>query len=397
MRTKNVIMSLAAAMAVAAVAHAVGAARADATNVAVAGAQEDGKAKVPNEEKQWAWLGFERPEGVNPIFSPDAGITFQCPMRHKKVAWEAGATFNPAATVYKGKVVVLFRAEDALSEGIGSRTSRLGYASSADGLHFIKEAKPVFYPDPADNQIANENPGGCEDPRVAQTEDGLYVLLYTQWNRKKAQLAVATSRNLKKWKKYGPVFAKAKVKDIGSMKYTKSASLVTKLKDGKLVIARINGKYWMYWGEYFVNLASSDDLIHWQPVTDANGNVLKIMTPRKGYFDSMLTECGPPAIVTDKGILLFYNGKNSPSSGDKRYGGGAYCAGEALFSLDDMTRLVDRLDNPFFYPEADFEKSGQYKAGTVFIEGLVPFKGKWFLYYGCADSHVGVAVKAGKQ
>jgi predicted GH43/DUF377 family glycosyl hydrolase len=30
--------------------------------------------------------------------------------------------------------------------------------------------------------------------------------------------------------------------------------------------------------------------------------------------------------------------------------------------------------------------------GTVFIEGLVLFKGKWFLYYGCADSKVGVAV-----
>ena len=41
---------------------------------------------------------------------------------------------------------------------------------------------------------------------------------------------------------------------------------------------------------------------------------------------------------------------------------------------------------------ADFEKSGQYVDGTVFIEGLVFFKGKWYLYYGCADSMVGVAV-----
>lgn len=349
--------------------------------------------KVPNEQKPWAWLGFERPAGVNPLFSPDDKSTFRCPMRGKKVAWEAGATFNPAATIYNGKVVVLYRAEDALSEGIGTRTSRLGYASSADGIHFKKEKRPVFYPNPADSQIENENPGGCEDPRVAQTEDGLYVLMYTEWNRKRAQLAVATSRDLKKWTKYGPVFADAKVNDIENMKYTKSASIVTKMKDGKQVIARINGKYWMYWGESFVNLASSDDLIHWQPATDANGRILKIMTPRKGYFDSMLTECGPPAIVTDKGIILFYNGKNSPSNGDKAYGGGAYCAGQALFSLTNMTQLVDRLDHPFFYPEADFEKSGQYAAGTVFIEGLVPFNGKWFLYYGCADSHVGVAVK----
>lgn len=40
---------------------------------------------------------------------------------------------------------------------------------------------------------------GCEDPRVAVTEDGLYVMLYTQWNRKQARLAVATSRDLQIW------------------------------------------------------------------------------------------------------------------------------------------------------------------------------------------------------
>lgn len=39
-----------------------------------------------------------------------------------------------------------------------------------------------------------------------------------------------------------------------------------------------------------------------------------------------------------------------------------------------------------------FEKSGQYVNGTVFMEGLVFFKKKWFLYYGCADSRVSVAI-----
>jgi beta-1,2-mannosidase len=49
-----------------------------------------------------------------------------------------------------------------------------------------------------------------------------------------------------------------------------------------------------------------------------------------------------------------------------------------------------------FKPEMPFEKSGQYAAGTTFTEGLVRFKGKFFLYYGCADSVVGVAVSDGK-
>lgn len=65
----------------------------------------------------------------------------------------------------------------------------------------------------------------------------------------------------------------------------------------------------MYWGEKFVNLATSTDLVNWEPMLDENGEFLKVMTPREGKFDSDLTECGPPAILTDQGILLFYNGK----------------------------------------------------------------------------------------
>jgi predicted GH43/DUF377 family glycosyl hydrolase len=60
--------------------------------------------------------------------------------------------------------------------------------------------------------------------------------------------------------------------------------------------------------------------------------------------------------------------------------------------LDDPLKVIERLDVPFFRPLEDFEKSGQYVDGTVFIEGLVYFKRKWYLYYGCADSQVGVAI-----
>ena len=54
--------------------------------------------------------------------------------------------------------------------------------------------------------------------------------------------------------------------------------------------------------------------------------------------------------------------------------------------------LKARLDEPFFKPEAPFEKSGQYRDGTVFTEGLVYKDGKLYLYYGCADSRVAVAI-----
>lgn len=339
----------------------------------------------------WAWADFQRPEGINPIISPDSTTRFYCPLTMDSVDWESNDTFNPAATIYDGKVVVLYRAEDKTGHAIGGRTSRLGYAWSADGLTFERKSTPVFYPD-NDSQKELEWPGGCEDPRVAVTEDGLYVMLYTQWNRKQARLAVATTRDLQTWEKYGPAFAKAydgRFKDD----FSKSASIITKLVDGKQVIAKIDGKYWMYWGEKFVNVATSDDLINWTPMLAEDGDFLKVMEPRKGKFDSSLTECGPPAVMTDKGILLMYNGKNAVGvEGDTLYTANSYCAGQALFDLKDPTKLIGILDKPFYIPEADFEKSGQYPAGTVFIEGLVYHAQKWFLYYGCADSRVAVAV-----
>lgn len=348
-------------------------------------------AQSTNTLPDWAMGGFVRPAGVNPVISPDSTSRFMCPMNERMTDWESNDTFNPAATIKDGKIVVLYRAEDKAGVAIGKRTSRIGYASSTDGVHFERRKTPVLFPD-KDNQKGNEWPGGCEDPRVAVTEDGLYVILYTQWNQDKARIGVATSRDLIKWEKHGPAFKQAYNGKFNNI-WTKSGSVLTKLANGKQVIAKVNGKYWLYFGEAHVNIATSTDLINWEPVVDQKGELVNLISPRKGYFDSNLTECGPPAILTDKGIVLLYNGKNDKGeNGDKRYTPNSYCAGQVLFDKNDPTKVLARLDVPFFRPMESFEKSGQYVAGTVFIEGMVYFKNKWLLYYGCADSRVGVAV-----
>ena len=340
----------------------------------------------------WALGGFVRPEKVNPIITPDPSKLFDCPMQGKKIGWEESDVFNPAATVKDGKIYVLYRAEDISATGIGKRTSRIGLAESKDGIRMKRRNTPVMYPD-KDNMKEYEWSGGCEDPRVTMTEDGLYVMAYTSWNRKVARLCIATSRDLVNWEKHGPAFAKAyngRFKDI----FCKSGSMVTEIKDGKQVLTKIGGKYFMYWGEYAVYAATSDDLVNWTPILDENNELATVIKPRPQYFDSALTECGPPAILTDKGIVLLYNGKNhtNDSKRDKRFTAGAYCAGQILTDPKEPMKLLQRLDVPFFRPMASFEKSGQYVDGTVFIEGLVFFKNKWYLYYGCADSQVSVAI-----
>jgi len=339
----------------------------------------------------WALGGFVRPEKANPIITPNPSNQFDCPMQDKKIGWEESDVFNPAATVKDGKIYVLYRAEDNSATGIGKRTSRIGLAESEDGIHMKRRKTPVMYPD-KDNMKEYEWEGGCEDPRVTMTEDGLYVMAYTSWNRKVARLCIATSHDLVKWEKHGPAFAKAyngRFKDI----FCKSGSMVTTIKDGKQVLTKIDGKYFMYWGEHAVYAATSDDLVNWTPILDEKNELATVIKPRPQYFDSALTECGPPAILTDKGIVLLYNGKNqtNDSKRDKRFTAGAYCAGQILTDPKEPMKVLQRLDVPFFRPMASFEKSGQYVDGTVFIEGLV-FKNKWYLYYGCADSQVSVAI-----
>jgi len=338
----------------------------------------------------WTLGPFFKPN-ENPIIRADSTKKFFDPIKNDTVKWQKADVFNPGAIVRNGKVYLFTRCEDNPAAIIGGRTSRIGLAESEDGIHFTQFGQPVLYPE-NDSFRKYDYPGGCEDPRVVELNDSTYVMAYTSWNNKVPRLSIAFSHDLYKWEKKGPAFEKAysgKFLNIAS----KSASIVTKMKDNRPIVAKINNKYWMYWGEKFVNLAWSENLTDWTPLLDNKGDLKRIMTPRSGFFDSDLTECGPPALITDKGILLFYNGKNATTNNaDKKLPKGTYSVGEVLFDLNDPEKILHRTDTCILKPSLPHELKGQYQAGTTFAEGLVYFKEKWFLYYGTADSFIGVAV-----
>jgi predicted GH43/DUF377 family glycosyl hydrolase len=343
----------------------------------------------------WKIGPFARPESVNPVIAPRPESVFTDPILKTPSHWEALHTFNPSAIVRNNNVYVLYRAEDdSGTMEIGGHTSRLGLAESIDGIHFTRSAAPVFFP-AEDAEESREWPGGVEDPRIVESDDGTYVLTYTQWNRKTYSVGIATSADLNHWTKHGPAFLTAAGGKYAQLKY-KSAGIVTHLDEGKgrLIAAKIYGKYWMYWGEGVIHLANSNDLIHWTPIEDAQGAPIELLHPRPGHFDSQFPETGPPPVLTGAGIVVLYNGKNATEGGDPELGPNAYAAGEALFDPMDPARLIAQAAQPVLKPELPYEKTGQYKAGTTFAEGLVYFHGRWFLYYGCADSLVAVVTAA---
>ena len=341
------------------------------------------KDKVTSTEARdttWALLPFAKVDSVNPILSAGNG-KFTCPILKKQVFWEEKDVFNPAAVVRNDSVYLIYRAEDTIGKFAG--TSRLGLAISADGLHFTRRKEPVFFPS-EDSMKIYEWEGGIEDPRIVESENGMYIMTYTAYDGKVARLCLASSPDLLNWTKHGLVL-NGTYKDS----WSKSGAIVAKQVGEKIIAQKINGKYWMYFGDTDLFLATSEDLIHWQPLEE-NNKIKSILQPRENYFDSRLVESGPYALLTEKGIVLIYNGMNLDSGGDSALAKGAYCAGQALFNANDPTKLIDRLEKNFLRPDKPYEISGQINQ-VCFVEGLVPFKGKWFLYFGTADSKIAVA------
>ena len=339
----------------------------------------------------WAIGPFTRELKGEPILTPRADTRSSCPVSKRTVAWEEKDVFNPAAVVKDGLVHLIYRAKDTVGRFAG--TSRIGLATSRDRLHFERRPQPVLFPD-NDAFRRYEWEGGCENPRVVETDDGRYVLTYTSYDGKTARLCVASSRDLLSWTKTGPAFAKAgggRFRD----RWSKSGAIVCEQRGDRLVATRIDNRYWMYWGDTDIFLAWSDNLVDWTPLerTSAPGQpavLASAITPRRRRFDSALVEPGAPAIVTPRGILLLYNSANRQASGDPTLPEMAYSTGQALLDANDPAALVARTTAPFLSVHTEHETVGQV-GNVCFVEGLVRFNGKWLLYYGMGDSRIGVA------
>jgi beta-1,2-mannosidase len=352
-------------------------------------------------------LGPFTPRG-GPVITPHPDAIFLCPVSGEEVSWAAKDVFNPGGVVLDGRIHLLLRAEDSVGRYAG--TSRIGLATSVDGITFELESEPVIYPS-NDPWQPWEWPGGCEDPRVVESPDGGFVCLYTAFDGKAGTLFVATSDDMRRWTKHGPAFAGTHY----AMRSSKSGAIVTQVVGDRVVAARRDGSYWMYWGEGTCFAAVSDDLVHWSPVEfDATRDryltydaasaghwvihpvpghkVLRpLLSPRSGRFDSLLVEPGPPALQTEHGIVLLYNGANHFEHGDPSLPALSYQPGQALFDASDPSSCIARDTSPFLRSDQLGAREGQV-GNVCFAQALVLFHDSWHLYFGMGDSRIGCAV-----
>ena len=276
--------------------------------------------------------------------------------------YPAHVVFNPAATVFNGKTLLLVRVEDRRG------FSHLTRAISADGVtNWEIDSSPTLESDPVNHP---EELWGIEDPRIIRVEElNKWAVTYTAYSRGGPLVSMALTDDFVKFERLGPI-------------------MPPEDKDAALFPRRINGKWALIHRPIAANyvpgahiwLSYSDDLVHW-------GDRRVLMHARRGgWWDGGKIGMAAPPMETPEGWLLFYHGVRKTASGS------IYRMGLALLDIDDPMKVKNRSDEWIFGPREKYERDGDVD-DVVFPSGWVVDEksGLLKLYYGAADSCVGMA------
>lgn len=299
----------------------------------------------------------------NPILEPRA-----------ESALESRACFNPGAVLKDGTVHLLYR---AIARHDEAYVSRLGYATSGDGLHFERaSAEPVLSPE------ADYERGGIEDARIVSIDGETYVTYVAVsvpalTPNKLSFTALARTQDFRTYERLGVITPRADIDD----------------RDTVLMPERFSGNYAMLhrpqqvqadgtyqeWGTgrpSSIWLSFSPTLTRWE----MGGPILWPERPWEAHKIGI----GPPPLRTEAGWLVLYHGVDARS---------VYRAGAALLDLTDPTTVIGRLPDPILEPTQPYEVAGDHHA-AVFPEGAVVLDGQLLVYYGGADRVCAVATVA---
>jgi predicted GH43/DUF377 family glycosyl hydrolase len=279
--------------------------------------------------------------------------------------WQAKAVYNPAAIYLDGKVHILYRAQS------NDNTSTVGYATSRDGIHIDENFDyPIYYPR-ADFEMKTKANGnsGCEDPRISKIGDRLYML-YTAYDGTHPPRVAMTSISITDFLHRDWNWEMPKIVSLAEVDDKDACLIEGRTPDTFLAFHRLGDSIW-------VQVAND---LHFSEHNCLTGNILA--HPRKDKWDNVKLGISAPPIPTEKGWLLLYHGVSEP--------GFKYKVGAMLLDYDDPFYVIARTDYPIFEPEMPYEIVGQVP-NVVFPCGAVVIDGELLVYYGGADSVVGVA------
>ena len=274
--------------------------------------------------------------------------------------YPANAVFNPAATIIINEVLLLVRVEDFKGH------SHLTVARSRNGIgDWQIDPVPTILPDPIQYP---EEIWGIEDPRITWIEElQEWVIAYTSYSEG------------------GPLVSLARTSDFRSIERI-SAVMSPEDKDAALFPKRFDGRWALIHRPVPASsnfsadiwISYSPDLKHW-------GDHQRLLRARRGgWWDANKIGLSPPPLETEIGWLLLYHGVRQTVSGS------IYRLGLALLDLENPTRVLRRSEEWIFGPHASYEREGDVD-DVVFPCGWILKEDTVYLYYGAADTSIGVA------
>jgi predicted GH43/DUF377 family glycosyl hydrolase len=208
---------------------------------------------------------------------------------------------------------------------------------------------------------------GCEDPRIVQVDDMLYMT-YTAYDGVHSPAGAVSSIRVDDFL--------ARRFDQWSTPFILTPEGVDD-KDLALLPEEIDGNFLLY---HRINNEVCADLLPNLFSGKRVSRCIAIIEPRRGMWDgAKVGTAAPPIRVGDKWIMIYH--------GVSRHA--TYRLGALL--LDNAgTTVLARTADSIFEPTAPYEMQGEIPK-VVFSCGLVVRGDTVFLYYGAADKVIGVA------
>lgn len=340
--------------------------------------KKNGKKKIAKKTKRRPRALDLRRAIHNPVIGPAPGSY-----------WESEAVFNPGAVIHGGRVHLFYRALGP--DGI----SRVGYASSKDGINFDRRyPHPVYMPETvAESEshhpytsparlsyntglyVSGGGWGGCEDPRAVKINGRVYLTfnIFNGWHSIRVGLTSISEEDLEagrwRWRHFvclSPPNERHKNWVLFPEKIAGKYALLHNLHDDDSTRVRV---------EYLNDIDSPKPLILDSP--DPH-----LLPDRVVAWHNRARSVGPPPIKTRYGWLLFYHAMDKDDPG-------RYKLGAMILDLKDPRKILYRSRYPILEPDEWYEND--WKPGIIYASGAVVKGDTLFIYYGGGDKYVGVA------
>jgi predicted GH43/DUF377 family glycosyl hydrolase len=260
----------------------------------------------------------------------------------------------------------------------------------------------------------SHNHAGVEDPRatwIANLE--LHVMSYVAYGPLGPRPALAVSENLRDWRRLGPVHFEYQPEldiDLNLFANKDVVFFPEPVPDprGRLAYAMLHRPMWdlglIIGGRDIFRPVGLDDprpgiWISYAPVDAVRADVRALTHVRSHRlvalpeydYEAIKIGAGPPPVRVEEGWLLIHHGVSGTLTegwGPQRHV--RYSAGAMLLDPNDPGFVLARTSRALLEPDLPEERAGTVP-NVVFPTAIEQIDGQWFVFYGMADSSIGVA------